>query len=93
MQILNPLSFLTSTLHIAADNIGAQNLAPANCNDIMPELTNAYLLDNMPYSEKRNAELSLLDLYSGCGGMSTGLCLGTKVSCVDLVTVLKIEKS
>jgi len=34
------------------------------------------------------AKLTLLDLFSGCGGMSTGLCLGAKVSCVDLVTVL-----
>lgn len=32
-------------------------------------------------------ELALLDIYSGCGGMSTGLCLGAKLSGVDLVTV------
>ncbi|KAL0299801.1 UNVERIFIED_CONTAM: DNA (cytosine-5)-methyltransferase CMT2 [Sesamum radiatum] len=31
-------------------------------------------------------ELALLDMYSGCGGMSTGLCLGTKACGVDLVT-------
>lgn len=31
-------------------------------------------------------ELSLLDLYSGCGAMSTGLCLGTSLSGVKLVT-------
>ncbi|KAF4401783.1 hypothetical protein G4B88_000831 [Cannabis sativa] len=32
------------------------------------------------------AELTLLDLYSGCGGMSTGLCLGAKASNVNIVT-------
>ncbi|RVX01352.1 DNA (cytosine-5)-methyltransferase CMT2 [Vitis vinifera] len=41
------------------------------------------------------AELALLDLYSGCGGMSTGLCLGAKLSCVNLVTkwALDFDKS
>lgn len=33
-------------------------------------------------------ELALLDMYSGCGGMSTGLCIGTKASGIDLVTVI-----
>lgn len=31
-------------------------------------------------------EFTLLDLYSGCGGMSTGLCLGANLSGVNLVT-------
>ena len=31
--------------------------------------------------------MSLLDLYSGCGAMSTGLCLGAKLLDVNLVTV------
>ncbi|CAN1236575.1 DNA (cytosine-5)-methyltransferase CMT3 [Linum grandiflorum] len=30
---------------------------------------------------------TLLDLYCGCGGMSTGLCLGSKLSGQELVTV------
>ncbi|XP_010243148.1 PREDICTED: DNA (cytosine-5)-methyltransferase 1-like [Nelumbo nucifera] len=48
--------------------------------------------DTMPYLDKRldygpeTSELALLDLYSGCGGMSTGLCLGAKLSGVNLVT-------
>lgn len=32
-------------------------------------------------------EYTLLDLYSGCGGMSTGLCSGASLSAVKLVTV------
>lgn len=35
----------------------------------------------------KKSELSLLDMYSGCGGMSTGLCFGAKASGVDLSIV------
>lgn len=45
-------------------------------------------LETMSSGESYKAKLMLLDLFSGCGGMSTGLCLGAKVSCIDLVTVL-----
>ncbi|OVA20709.1 Chromo domain/shadow [Macleaya cordata] len=34
----------------------------------------------------KNSDMTLLDLYSGCGGMSTGLCLGAALSGVNLVT-------
>jgi len=33
------------------------------------------------------SNMALLDLYSGCGGMSTGLCLGARLAGVNLVTV------
>ena len=36
-------------------------------------------------------DLSLLDLYCGCGGMSTGLCLGAHGGGVNLVTVLLLH--
>lgn len=32
-------------------------------------------------------ETTLLDLYSGCGAMSTGLCMGAQLSGLNLVTV------
>lgn len=31
--------------------------------------------------------MTLLDLYSGCGAMSTGLCIGASITGVKLVTV------
>ncbi|CAI9095176.1 OLC1v1031059C2 [Oldenlandia corymbosa var. corymbosa] len=39
--------------------------------------------------------LTLLDLFAGCGGMSTGLCLGARLSNINLVTrwAVDIEKS
>lgn len=36
-----------------------------------------------------NSEMRLLDLYAGCGAMSTGLCIGASLSGVKLVTVSK----
>ncbi|KAJ4724096.1 Cytosine-specific methyltransferase [Melia azedarach] len=36
--------------------------------------------------EHQNIEVTLLDLYSGCGAMSTGLCLGANLSGLNLVT-------
>lgn len=42
-------------------------------------------------SDMHKAELALLDLYAGCGGMSTGLCLGAKLSGVKLVTKWAID--
>lgn len=38
-------------------------------------------------------ELELLDLYSGCGGMSTGLCLGAQAAGVNLVTRWAVDFS
>lgn len=38
-------------------------------------------------SGRRKSEVALLDLYSGCGAMSTGLCLGANLSGLNLVTV------
>lgn len=39
-----------------------------------------------PYSEQTETA-SLLDLYSGCGAMSTGLCLGFAFSGINLEIV------
>lgn len=37
--------------------------------------------------ENKEPELKLLDLYSGCGAMSTGLCQGGILSGSNIVTV------
>ncbi|XP_074570626.1 DNA (cytosine-5)-methyltransferase CMT2-like [Curcuma longa] len=38
-------------------------------------------------------DLAVLDLYSGCGGMSTGLCLGAEMAGVKLVTRWALDYS
>ncbi|CAH9119436.1 unnamed protein product [Cuscuta epithymum] len=42
-------------------------------------------------AKEHNSEKTLLDLYSGCGGMSTGLCLGAKESGINLVTKWAVD--
>ena len=42
---------------------------------------------NQDEGNKNQKEMNLLDLFSGCGAMSTGLCLGANLSGVKLVTV------
>ncbi|KAI3960536.1 hypothetical protein MKW92_053624 [Papaver armeniacum] len=39
------------------------------------------------------SEMTLLDLYAGCGGMSTGLCMGAAASGVNLVTRWAVDFS
>lgn len=48
---------------------------------------NSELLERSIVREQSKEEVKLLDLYAGCGGMSTGLCLGANLSNVNLVTV------
>ncbi|KOM54187.1 hypothetical protein LR48_Vigan10g007900 [Vigna angularis] len=44
----------------------------------------------LPHQSK-DMEMRLLDLYSGCGAMSTGLCLGGQLSGVNLVTKWAVD--
>lgn len=48
---------------------------------------NSQLEEAFHLEENKEPELKLLDLYSGCGAMSTGLCLGGNLSGLNLVTV------
>ncbi|XP_043693365.1 DNA (cytosine-5)-methyltransferase 1-like [Telopea speciosissima] len=48
-------------------------------------------LDGTTDECKSDAEMTLLDLYSGCGAMSTGLCLGANLSGVNLVTKWAVD--
>ena len=44
-------------------------------------------LDTGEVNQGKQSEMTLLDLYSGCGAMSTGLCLGANLGGTNLVTV------
>ncbi|KAL3653757.1 hypothetical protein CASFOL_003438 [Castilleja foliolosa] len=46
----------------------------------------AIVTDEIHNNRNCKADLALLDMYSGCGGMSTGLCFGYKACGLDLVT-------
>lgn len=78
-----PSCFLTSDNSLRSHSFSSSNLI-----EMVPTLQTAKFLENSPSSDTYNAEFALLDLYCGCGGMSTGLCLGAKLSSVNLVTVV-----
>ncbi|KAK4261514.1 hypothetical protein QN277_004501 [Acacia crassicarpa] len=63
----------------------------AVAHETLPKLTFATNESSISSSESDKEELALLDLFSGCGGMSTGLCLGAKVSSVNLVTKWAVD--
>ncbi|GAB2230274.1 hypothetical protein Drorol1_Dr00014533 [Drosera rotundifolia] len=60
------------------------------CLSAFDRTENTYLtagvrvIEDSPVS--RHKDLSLLDLYSGCGAMSSGLCYGAKLSGVNITT-------
>ncbi|XAR70709.1 DNA (cytosine-5-)-methyltransferase [Bertholletia excelsa] len=71
---------------LSNDNFaGSRDLSTPDDIEAFHSLITATPLKDL-HSKAYKAELALLDLYSGCGGMSTGLCLGTKLSGVNLVT-------
>ena len=77
-------------IYIGSDNSFKSYSLSNCCKEIFPTTPTAFSA-NIPSFGTYKAELTLLDLYSGGGGMSTGLCLGAKASCIDLVTVLSFD--
>ncbi|XP_050375342.1 DNA (cytosine-5)-methyltransferase CMT3-like [Argentina anserina] len=52
---------------------------------------NSELTESSIVKEQCIQELKVLDLYAGCGAMSTGLCLGARLSNVNLVTKWAVD--
>eukprot|EP00268_Persea_americana_P017969 TRINITY_DN18797_c0_g2_i7.p1 TRINITY_DN18797_c0_g2~~TRINITY_DN18797_c0_g2_i7.p1 ORF type:complete len:892 (-),score=136.39 TRINITY_DN18797_c0_g2_i7:1238-3835(-) len=79
-----------STFHtIATNNLRASNDLSSNSTETvhMGGVNINPYFEEVPVIYRSNkAELALLDLYSGCGAMSTGLCFGAKFAGADLVT-------
>ncbi|XP_022949032.1 putative DNA (cytosine-5)-methyltransferase CMT1 isoform X2 [Cucurbita moschata] len=73
-----------STFRTLKDDESLKNIdtAPTTGMETFHESSSLNSLENIPKKDN----LELLDLYSGCGGMSTGLCLGAKYSSVGLIT-------
>ncbi|RWR86840.1 DNA cytosine-5-methyltransferase CMT2-like protein isoform X1 [Cinnamomum micranthum f. kanehirae] len=79
-----------STFHtIVTNNFRASNDLSSNSTETVHmggANINPYLEEVPVIYRSNKAELALLDLYSGCGAMSTGLCFGAKIAGADLVT-------
>ncbi|KAI3796737.1 hypothetical protein L1987_39419 [Smallanthus sonchifolius] len=48
--------------------------------------SNAVVIKVSKVKENKRSEMRMLDIYSGCGAVSTGLCLGANMADVNLVT-------
>eukprot|EP01018_Ginkgo_biloba_P005150 Gb_13672 [translate_table: standard] len=78
--------------NLPTDNAAASSDSTSTvCDEVAPAGTNGVSeskSDTEVSSMKSQAAktVTLLDLYSGCGGMSTGLCFGANLSGVNLVT-------
>ena len=73
-----------------AENIGAgsESDSTISCEEEEMGTVSGVKFDNeVSQAKHKNSEMTLLDLYSGCGAMSTGLCLGANSCGVNLVTV------
>ncbi|XP_024988363.1 DNA (cytosine-5)-methyltransferase CMT3-like [Cynara cardunculus var. scolymus] len=76
-----------------------QNLPPDNDGDgnesdstISSESDVNGVVSEVPQvQDGKRSEMRMLDLYSGCGAMSTGLCLGANMGDVNLVTRWAID--
>ncbi|GAB4835134.1 hypothetical protein Ancab_000043 [Ancistrocladus abbreviatus] len=63
-----------STISSEVDAEAAQSGVKSDCDEVSQ------------VKEINKSEMTVLDLYSGCGAMSTGLCLGANLYGVNLVT-------
>ncbi|XVE56455.1 hypothetical protein DITRI_Ditri04bG0011200 [Diplodiscus trichospermus] len=70
------------------------NLPPEDKTNVSEEASSTISTDdtnNVTGANTSYEEASLLDLYSGCGAMSTGLCLGANMAGVKLVTKWAVD--
>ncbi|KAL3499666.1 hypothetical protein ACH5RR_038759 [Cinchona calisaya] len=77
-------------MSLPPDNIGAGSESDST---ISSEVDCAgAVVSGVEFSQdEHNLEMKLLDLYSGCGAMSTGLCLGANSTGVKLVTKWAVD--
>lgn len=60
-------------------------------NNPIGDIVNMVTGESGRMERSQKSEMTLLDLYSGCGAMSTGLCIGASLSGVKLVTVCHLS--
>lgn len=78
-----PLTLLTKVL-LVIENARAGS---ETSSTISSELVADGAEDSSSNNGSEKLQMKLLDLYSGCGAMSTGLCHGVNLAGVNLITV------
>ncbi|KAG6436477.1 hypothetical protein SASPL_101377 [Salvia splendens] len=76
-------------------NLPSETESPTNSDESDSTVSSDIEANSIPHVfpeiERQCGERTLLDMYSGCGAMSTGLCLGANSCGVKLVTSLKLN--
>ncbi|KAL4591802.1 hypothetical protein LXL04_004774 [Taraxacum kok-saghyz] len=92
MQYSMPVTF--TTLHkesLITESDESSVISDDDCLNVVVEKTNKKYANKTKINKSEESEMTLLDLYAGCGGMSTGLCYGTNISGVKLVTKWAVD--
>ncbi|KAJ4717642.1 DNA (Cytosine-5)-methyltransferase [Melia azedarach] len=76
----NPLNCIVSKVKIA------QVVSNSESNTKESDTSSTISSESGSNSTTGDSNMRLLDLYSGCGAMSTGLCIGASLSGINLVT-------
>lgn len=88
-----PSVHMTLSLYIVSgDSLEGCKLPSLSCPESILPLTSSPVAVNRTICKTYNPELTMLDIYAGCGGMSTGLCMGAKHSGINLVTVISLTQ-
>ncbi|KAI3523188.1 hypothetical protein L1887_01246 [Cichorium endivia] len=92
MQYSKPVTF--TTLHkensITKSDESSLISNDSTSNGVVEKKSNK-IAKKTKINESQDSQMTLLDLYAGCGGMSTGLCYGTNISGVKLVTKWAVD--
>ncbi|XP_073139709.1 DNA (cytosine-5)-methyltransferase CMT3-like [Henckelia pumila] len=73
--------------------VNIQSDCSTNSNESNSTISSDADVEAISFSEveEHSSERTVLDLYSGCGAMSTGLCLGSNIGGVRLVTKWAVD--
>ncbi|XP_076948862.1 DNA (cytosine-5)-methyltransferase CMT2-like [Bidens hawaiensis] len=84
-----------STFSTIKDDLSSNNCCLSSCDNNKEKINSNGSIDNNSTTitnlELQKIELTVLDMYSGCGGMSTGLRFGAKLSGIDLSTKWAVD--
>ncbi|XAR60439.1 DNA (cytosine-5-)-methyltransferase [Bertholletia excelsa] len=87
MMYLLPYS---SFVNLPPDNVGAGSESDSTISS-EADVAKFEIEEVSQDGQQKGMEMALLDLYSGCGAMSTGLCLGANLSGTNLVTKWAVD--
>ncbi|KAK2992153.1 hypothetical protein RJ640_002798 [Escallonia rubra] len=94
IKILLYILFVSQEKRCAAENArdGSESDSTISCEaDLTGNAGGGMFAKEEVIEDKSSLVVTLLDLYSGCGAMSTGLCLGANLSGVKLTTKWAVD--